>query len=72
LHEYQVGVTLPGDEVPTSLLFDSWEEASHQVLTWLPEAGLYLGRREPEDQADASEFLFDTRAAAIWWLLEPA
>ncbi len=72
LHPYYLTLAKPGDKAPTKdLLSDSWEDAWHQVMEWLPDVPPFLGRRETDIEADASERFFDSRTAAIVWLLEP-
>jgi hypothetical protein len=73
LHPYQVGLIWPGDEASTDdYLFDSWEDAAHYVRKALPDGAKFYARREPERDEDESEaWMFDSRAAAIEWLLEP-
>jgi hypothetical protein len=71
LHPYRVGQFNPlatrrpaEDEV-----VDSWEDAAHLVRKWLPLAPRYLGARGRLADEPTEQF-FDTRAAAIAWLLE--
>ena len=72
LHPYLVALTNPGDEAPAEdLLSDSWEDAAHRIRQWLADGPRFLGRREPDNEDDATELLFDNRTAAIQWLLEP-
>ena len=71
MHPYQIGLIYPDDEAfAEDVLFDSLEDAAHQVREWLPNAPRFLGRRELERAKDATKVFFDDRAGAIAWLLE--